>query len=362
MTYDTNFDFTPLFEKHNLAASVNHVGRLTVFPMAPLLSRRQNIAFHAGRCTENRAEDDHKVSQQQLEPPDHRALTESLKLLFNLTQFYPAHTSDFTDTIPSILRILQNITLAQPVLQSPVTNLINALINLDLPGKEIFNGNKRETPLFPTHSPFKHTGRLISILELGIGSEDNADQLEIQATPLVSVLRRINDIAPSEVRGTMQEKLLPSSEDRSKPLGKSDTLPSRLLRLSTSASGPNLREATSSLLFELSDKDPMTFIRNVGYGYAAGFLMSHKISIPDRAFEAGNIEATSVDGQEINPITGQRRDMEPVDDGPEMTDEEKEREAERLFVLFERLKATGVVNVMNPVEQAQRGGRIEEME
>ncbi len=34
-----------------------------------------------------------------------------------------------------------------------------------------------------------------------------------------------------------------------------------------------------------------------------------------------------------------------------MTEEEKEREAERLFVLFERLKATGVVDVKNPVER-----------
>jgi hypothetical protein len=44
-----------------------------------------------------------------------------------------------------------------------------------------------------------------------------------------------------------------------------------------------------------------------------------------------------------------------------MTQEEKEREAERLFVLFERLKATGVMDVVNPVEQAYRSGRIQEL-
>lgn len=38
----------------------------------------------------------------------------------------------------------------------------------------------------------------------------------------------------------------------------------------------------------------------------------------------------------------------------EMTDEEKEREAERLFVLFERLKKTGVIDVENPVAKAMR--------
>ncbi|KAK3331398.1 guanine nucleotide exchange factor synembryn-domain-containing protein [Apodospora peruviana] len=51
-----------------------------------------------------------------------------------------------------------------------------------------------------------------------------------------------------------------------------------------------------------------------------------------------------------------------ADSLPEMTDEEKEREAERLFVLFERLRATGVVNVENPVAQAMRtGGHVEEL-
>lgn len=76
--------------------------------------------------------------------------------------------------------------------------------------------------------------------------------------------------------------------------------------------------------------------------------MSHDIPAPDFSLKRDSLEAvgdgtedpgetlTHVDGQEINPITGQRTDMEPVDTGPEMTDIEKEREAERLFVLFER--------------------------
>jgi hypothetical protein len=38
----------------------------------------------------------------------------------------------------------------------------------------------------------------------------------------------------------------------------------------------------------------------------------------------------------VNPITGQRRDKEEQVQVEEMTQEEKEREAERLFVLFER--------------------------
>ena len=97
----------------------------------------------------------------------------------------------------------------------------------------------------------------------------------------------------------------------------------------------------------------------VGYGYASGFLLSKNIPMPESAIkDAGEGSGAGVP---INPITGQRLDMEERVEMPEMTQEEKEREAERLFVLFERLKKTGVVNVQNPVEEAYRSGRIEEL-
>ena len=90
--------------------------------------------------------------------------------------------------------------------------------------------------------------------------------------------------------------------------------------------------------------------------------MTHDLPVPDHVTGDLGDRVTTVGGQEINPITGQRRDMEPADVLPEMTDEEREREAERLFVLFERLGATGVMNVVNPVEQALNEGRFEELD
>ena len=156
----------------------------------------------------------------------------------------------------------------------------------------------------------------------------------------------------------MRVLILPSNEERSKPLGRSDTFASRLLQLSTSPVAPNLRESVSGLMFELSDRNPTAFIRNVGYGFASGFLLSHDIPVPESLLRESTLGAkdsdvedsgetlTRVDGQDINPITGQRKDMEPVDTGPDMTDEEKEREAERLFVLFER-QVTSVLMISN---------------
>ena len=159
--------------------------------------------------------------------------------------------------------------------------------------------------------------------------------------------------------------LLPRDRDRDKPLGVGDTMAARLLRLSCSPHLPTLRENISGLLFELSDKDANKFVSNIGYGFAAGFLMNHNIQIPSNAAEASSISTGDTSsGADINPITGQRNSAEEAEAKPErqMSMEEKEREAERLFVLFEKLKATGVVNVKNPVEEALHSGRFEEIE
>jgi hypothetical protein len=69
------------------------------------------------------------------------------------------------------------------------------------------------------------------------------------------------------------------------------------------------------------------------------------------------------DEADINPITGQYVSSEKQPDLKDMTDEEKEREAERLFVLFERLKKTGIIDVENPIAKAmqENQGRFEEV-
>jgi hypothetical protein len=99
----------------------------------------------------------------------------------------------------------------------------------------------------------------------------------------------------------------------------------------------------------------------VGYGNAIGFLMNRNIPLqPPSTSQSSNSNE-----REVNPITGQFLDEE--NQGPslaDMTDEEKEREAERLFVLFERLKKTGVVDVENPIAKAMREnhGRVSEID
>lgn len=163
----------------------------------------------------------------------------------------------------------------------------------------------------------------------------SAEELNQHAAPLLLLLRRLFAISPASVQSLLRTKLLPADAERDKPLGQSHSLFSRLLQLSMSSFTPALRDSIAGLMFELSDKDVDVFVRNVGYGFASGFLVNNGIPLGS-GIPSGDTTSNGTEGRGLNPVTGQFLDKEIVDDGPPMTDEEKEREAERLFVLFER--------------------------
>lgn len=316
------------------------------------------------------------------------AFAETLKLMFNVNHFYPDISDSFLKSITPLLKILHRTRIPTPALQPPINYIINALTNLDLESKKClqFGGGH---PLFPSFDKKCNAEHLINILERTI-QDYRESELDTTAAPIISLIRKVYEVAPESVKKFMETLLLPSNADRNQPLGKSDTLASKLLQLSTSPSLPNLRTSISAMMFELSGKDAQKFVQNVGYGFAAGFLTNmnmNTLSIPANASEAfsngGASERASTSSESssvpVNPITGQRLDAEPKgDDGPPMTEEEKEQEAERLFVLFERyvlstldigdrslfcarLRANGIISVENPVRTAVESGRIEEL-
>ena len=91
----------------------------------------------------------------------------------------------------------------------------------------------------------------------------------------------------------------------------------------------------------------------IGYGNAAGFLFNKGIlSGPPEPSK----DSTETLDPSVNPITGMINRDEPKS-LPEMSEEEKEREAEKLFVLFERLEKSG--GMENPIKKALHEGKLE---
>ena len=315
MTYETDLDYDRLVHHHHLADTINVA-----------------LARHAKQYSKSTR----RMSLLQAAPVNSMALSETLKLLFNITHFYPDLSEHFSKAIPHIFKILVRNRIPSPPLQAPVNYLVNALINLDLEdrkGQQLkFLGGNAVFPKFDQKCNAEH---LINILDNAIVAYSEAE-LDTSISPVLTLIRRVYEIAPDGVKKYMEWLLLPTDEERSRPLGRSDTLSSRLLRLSTSAMTPGLRGSISSMMFELSGKDAAQFVHNVGYGFAAGFLISNNITMPENAAEACATADEKAQPALVNPITGQRLAMEDPTDATPMTQEEKEHEAERLFVLFER--------------------------
>lgn len=129
---------------------------------------------------------------------------------------------------------------------------------------------------------------------------------------------------------------------------------------------PNTAFGVGELIYNLCDRSPEKLVRTIGYGNASGFLQNRQELIPPpppvEEDEAAETTTASGDGasaaaHRINPITGAYDQKQP--EGPPLTEEEKEREAERLYTLFERMAHTGVISTENPVNRAKQEGRLE---
>ncbi|RGB33087.1 guanine nucleotide exchange factor [Rhizophagus diaphanus] len=303
-------------------------------------------------------------------------LNEQLKLLFNLMMNDPKierdnlvqgsnNSNKFEKLLLPILNILLKVPKSTPLpLSPPHSHAIHALLNFPIePYKSLW---------FPPSSSKKEQYRVcFDLIDMfksmiymavkndpdkenaaaGGASNNNLDFDEI-ITPLVVLLRKLAD-DDDYAKILIKEELLPDNIDRSKPLEKGDSFSARLIGLMTSVMLPHLKDSISELLFILCNQDANLFVHHVGYGNAAGFLLSKNIMMPPSSSN------TSHSDKPINPVTGQYCENEPPSLS-NMTDEEKEREAEKLFVLFERLKKTGVMDVVNPVEEAIKSGKIQE--
>ncbi|KAG5437245.1 hypothetical protein PCANB_001038 [Pneumocystis canis] len=269
---------------------------------------------------------------------------EYMKLLFNLIRY---EDKPHLVSIPPLIKLL-HLSLTRFV--HPLTfEIINCLLNL--PISEFFSSEN--DPEYCIEHFLKILDSLLSNIDLGIHSNDlpssfNLDPtVETKILSLVTFLRKILKHSVGSIETLLASRLLPQN--------KSNTLSSRALRAMTVPS-PLIRESISWLLFELNHSDETQFINSIGFGYASGFLVSQGIPF----VSPNSKDFKAIHG--INPITGQSLEAESMSlsDIPEMTEEEKERDAERLFVMFQRLEKNRILSVKNPIRDALESGRLPE--
>ncbi|KIY61996.1 hypothetical protein CYLTODRAFT_494944 [Cylindrobasidium torrendii FP15055 ss-10] len=176
------------------------------------------------------------------------------------------------------------------------------------------------------------------------------DTLDDIGAPLILLITRLCLSDEAGARTRLRDWLLPADLDRSSPLEqRADTL-GRCIRLLSSVYHARLKDSVGEMLFAIANQDPSTLSAMVGYGNVAGFLFNKGILSAPPPPTTDGVDIGSSDGRAINPITGNTM---PQPEPEEMTEEEKEAEMDKLFVLFDRLEKVGALpKDQNPIRKA----------
>ncbi|KAK9371984.1 guanine nucleotide exchange factor [Lipomyces chichibuensis] len=275
------------------------------------------------------------------------ALTETCKLLFNILCKFSNEPS-YDDVIWPLSSIIKRL---PRILNSVSCSIISCLLKLPCTFDVYF---RDEAPTELSEVFFELLSKAVQRQSLDTAGLDDS------IVPLLLLLSNIFSSARNaKVIEYFKAMILPSEIERSRPLGQSSSLASTLLQITSKPTFMKSREVIYQLMWDASDQDVHKFIYHIGFGYAIGYIMSHEIAVPEDLLSE---TAPSVPSGNINPVTGQRVENEgQIPSLANMTEDEKEREAERLFVLFERMRANGIINVENPVRTALESGRFQEL-
>jgi len=159
-------------------------------------------------------------------------------------------------------------------------------------------------------------------------------------TPLMILLTSIAkwDLPSREI---IKARVTPVNLKRDMPLDKGDTLTSRMIAFMVSTTLVNLKATASELMFVCCDESAATLVAYIGYGHAAGFLFERGINPADVASSSISLN--------LDPISASKQIESTVE---EMTQEEKEVEAEKLYCLMDRLSKQGIIKPVFKHESA----------
>ncbi|KAF8830322.1 hypothetical protein HHX47_DHR2000433 [Lentinula edodes] len=178
----------------------------------------------------------------------------------------------------------------------------------------------------------------------GAPSDTSLDDI---LSPLVVLCTRLC-LADESSRVRMREWTVPPDLDRTNPLDERADFLGRCIRLLGSVYHTRLKDAVGEMLYAACDSDAALLSSLFGYGHVAGLLFNKGVmSAPpppstSLSSSAPDPSSSTTGQREINPITGTYAPNGPtVSATADMTEDEKEQEMEKLFVLFDRLERSG---------------------
>ncbi|XP_008434837.1 synembryn-A [Poecilia reticulata] len=289
-------------------------------------------------------------------------IVEILKILFNIT--YSTHKQEPSEDDAALYRhlvaILRLCLMRKCLLPEDTDELqghtVNLLTALPLQCLNVL----LSVPLEPeskqslgVNMDCVHT--LLTFMERRL---EAGDRVKEKLTPILNLLTE-SCRAHRETRLYIRKHILPPLRDVSHRPEEGDTVKSRLVRLMTHLD-TDLKHCAADLLFVLCKENVRRFVKYTGYGNAAGLLATRGLLGGQRAVSDAQYSSDSDSDTEeyrqmkdrINPVTG-RVEAEQSNPMEGMTEEEKEEEAKRLIMLFNKLSKENIIQPMGVDEEGK---------
>nr|CBN81357.1 Synembryn-A [Dicentrarchus labrax] len=278
-----------------------------------------------------------------------QCVIEILKILFNIT--YSTHRQEPSEDDAALYRhlvALLRVCLMRKCMLSDDTDelqghTINLLSALPLQCLDVL----LMVPLQPGSQQCQGVNMdcvhaLVQFMERRL---ESGDKIKERLTPILNLLTE-SCRAHRETRHYIRKHILPPLRDVSHRPEEGSTVKSRLIRLMTHLD-TDVKHCAADLIFVLCKENVGRFVKYTGYGNAAGLLATRgllggqgaKASSSDGQYSSDSDSDTDEYRQvkdRINPVTG-RVEAEQPDPMEGMTEEEKEEEAKRLIMLFNKL-------------------------
>ncbi|XP_072230100.1 chaperone Ric-8A [Leuresthes tenuis] len=292
-------------------------------------------------------------------------ITEILKILFNIT--YSTHRQEPSEEdaalyrhLVAILRLclLRKCLLADDTneLQGHTVNLLSALPLQCLDVLLMVPLEPDSKQCLGVNMDCVHMLMMFMERRLDVG-----DKMKAKLTPILNLLTE-SCRAHRETRIYIRKHILPPLRDVSHRPEEGSTVKNRLIRLMTHLD-TDLKHCAADLIFVLCKENVGRFVKYTGYGNAAGLLATRGLlggQGPRNATSSAQYSSDSDSDTEeyrqvkdrINPVTG-RMEAEQPDPMEGMTEEEKEEEAKRLIMLFNKLSRDNIIQPMGLNEEGK---------